>query len=272
MKSIEKKISSAPTCCGVYLFRDSRNRIIYIGKAKNLRTRLRSYTGAASGLDVRKREMLKTVHDLSFIITDNELEALALEANLIKQNRPKYNIILRDDKDYPYIRIDLNQYWPRIEVVRRIGRDNSLYFGPYIPASGLRETLSLIRRHFNIRPCRYSTLEHVKPCVQYQMGRCPAPCGRLISRETYMKSVDEVIDFLKGKGRALLDTLRKQMQGYSKKEMFEDAAKTRDRIAAIEKIWDSQRVVAPGLGEIDVVGLAGKGNDKIGRASCRERV
>ncbi len=259
--TITEKIKTAPTTFGVYLFKDSNNRIIYIGKAKNLRSRLKSYTGNVSGLDFRKQKMVQTAKDVSFIVTDNELEALALEANLIKQNHPKYNVLLRDDKNYPYIRIDLSEEWPRVEVVRRIKKDKALHFGPYIPAAGLKETLSFIRRYFNIRPCRYSLLEHMKPCVQYQMGRCPAPCGDLISQNEYMKYVREVISFLQGKNKGLLDTLTKNMRRLSDTQEYEEAAKIRDRIQAIEKIWDKQKVVSPRMGEIDVIGLYNKGKD-----------
>ncbi len=259
--TIKDKIASAPTTYGVYLFKDSLNRVIYIGKAKNLRSRLKSYIGNISGLDHRKQKMVRTAHDVNCIVTDNELEALALEANLIKQNRPKYNVLLRDDKNYPYIRIDLNEEWPRIEVVRRIRKDKALHFGPYIPAGGLRETFALIRRHFNIRPCRYSVLENIKPCVQYQMDRCPAPCGGRISRDEYMDQVNEVINFLQGKNKDLLKDLHRQMRSYSSREMYEEAAKVRNRISAIEQIWDSQKVVAPRLGEIDIMGHIDKGKN-----------
>jgi len=257
---IMEKIKTAPASCGVYIFKDARSRILYVGKARNLRNRLRNYL-SAERLEFRKQQMIASARDVSFIITDSELEALALEANLIKQNRPPYNIVLRDDKNYPYIRIDLQEEWPRIEVVRRIRRDRALYFGPYIPASGLRQTLSFIRRYFGIRPCRYARLDRTGPCVQYQMGHCPAPCGRLVSREKYLKNVEEVIAFLKGKRKDLVEILRKRMHELSGKQMFEEAAKLRDRIAAIEKIWDSQKVVAPGLGEMDIAGLAVKEKD-----------
>ncbi len=259
--SIKDKISSAPTKPGVYLFKDPKGRIIYIGKAKNLRSRLKSYVSGTSGLDARKLKMVESARDVSYLLTDNELEALALEANLIKQNRPKFNVVLRDDKNYPYIRIDLNEEWPRIEVVRRVGSDKALYFGPYIPAGGLRETLSFIRKYFDLRPCRYSSMQRVKPCVQYQMGRCPAPCDGKVTREQYMSYVDEVVNFLRGKSKQLLGVLRAQMHEYSEREMYEEAARTRDRILAIEKIWDSQKVVSPRLDDIDVIGMDMRAND-----------
>jgi excinuclease ABC subunit C len=260
-KSLEEKIGSAPTVPGVYILKNAQGRPIYIGKAKNIRNRLKSYLAAYPGLDMRKQEMINTARDVSFLVTQNELEALALEANLIKQNRPKFNVVLRDDKNYPYLRIDLGEEWPYLEIVRRIKKDDALYFGPYIPATGMHETLALIRKFFNIRFCRYQLSKEMRPCVQHQMGRCPAPCARLVSREEYMKAVEEVISFLKGRNKGLLDLLRKEMHNLSDRQMFEEAAKVRDRIGAIEKIWESQKVVSPRLGEMDVIGHHGKGKD-----------
>lgn len=260
-QTLEQKITSAPDSPGVYLFRDKRNRPIYIGKAKNIRKRLRSYMSMTVGLDIRKREMVNTAADVTYIITANELEALALEANLIKQDRPKYNILLRDDKNYPYLRIDLRDEWPYLEIVRRVKKDGALYFGPYIPAGAMHETLALIRKYFYLRLCKYDLSKIERPCVQHQMGRCLAPCSGIISRESYMDAVNNVILFLKGKDKRLLDLLKNQMAGLSRKEMYEEAATVRDRIAAIEAIWEKQKVVSPRLGEMDVIGYAVKGND-----------
>jgi len=253
-RELEEKISSAPVAPGVYVFRDAASQPIYIGKAKSLRSRLKSYVSHTAGLDARKREMVSTAADVSYIVTASELEALALEANLIKQDRPKYNVVLRDDKNYPYLRIDAGERWPHVEVVRRFRKDGALYFGPYIPASGLHETLSLIRKHFGMRLCKYNLSREMRPCVHYQMGRCPAPCANLVSREEYARAVAEVVNFLKGKNRGMLERLRSQMQALSDRQMYEEAAKVRDRIGAIERIWDSQRVIAPRLGEADVIG------------------
>ncbi|MGE5894411.1 MAG: excinuclease ABC subunit UvrC [bacterium] len=256
-----EKIFTAPTSPGVYLFKNALNKPVYVGKAKNIRNRLKSYLASSRGLDIRKQEMIRSAKDVSFIVTENELEALALEANLIKQNKPRYNVILRDDKNYPYLRIDLTEEWPHLEIVRRIKKDRALYFGPYIPASGMHETLALIRKFFRVRLCRYSLTREMRPCVQYQMGRCPAPCANLVSKEEYEKTVDEVISFLKGRNKGLLDLLRKEMQTLSERQMYEEAAEVRDRIQAIEKIWDSQKVVSPRINEMDIIGYHVKAPD-----------
>ncbi|MGW8273295.1 MAG: GIY-YIG nuclease family protein, partial [Thermodesulfovibrionales bacterium] len=166
-RDLAEKIAAAPATPGVYVFRNAAGQVIYVGKAKSLKNRLKSYTSRSGGLDARKREMVSSAADLSYIVTANELEALALEANLIKQDRPKYNVVLRDDKNYPYLRIDPGERWPHVEVVRRFKKDGALYFGPYIPASGLHETLSLIRKHFGIRLCKYNLAREMRPCVHY---------------------------------------------------------------------------------------------------------
>jgi len=254
-------IEDAPTSFGVYIFKDKRKRPLYIGKAKNIRKRLRSYFAQGATLDLRKQEMVHLAHDISYIVTENELEALALEANLIKQDRPKYNILLRDDKNYPYLRIDMNDEWPFLEVVRKLRNDGALYFGPYIPAGAMHETLALIRKYFTVRLCKYDLSRVSRPCVQHQMGKCLAPCAGNVSRNEYMKAVEDTISFLKGKDKRFLSLLREQMLHLSEQEMYEEAALVRDRIAAIERIWDKQKVVSPRLGETDVIGISVKGNN-----------
>ncbi len=256
-----EKIKTIPESPGVYIFKDAMGRILYIGKARNLRNRVKSYFTSTERLDPRRRNMVSKIKDISFTVTDTELEALALEANLIKQNRPRYNIILRDDKNYPYLRLGIKDNWPALEVVRKVSRDGAMYFGPFIPASSVWETLSFIRKHFNIRPCRYSLDRPMRPCVQYQMKRCPAPCAGLIDREEYMKSVKEVERFLKGERRELLFELSKRMELLSEELRFEEAVQVRDRIKAIERSLQNQKVVAPELGDMDVVALYQEGRD-----------
>jgi excinuclease ABC subunit C len=253
--SIREKLSSVPRRPGVYIFKGPKERVLYVGKAKDLRSRLGSYFQKGVSLDPRKTSMVRSVQDFSFIVTDSEFEALALEANLIKQYRPRFNVILRDDKNYPYLKLTVKEEWPRLEVVRRIQKDGSLYFGPYVPAGGMWESLAFIRRHFNIRPCRYRLDRPMKPCIQYQMGRCPAPCDGLISKEDYMKAVEEVVLFLKGQKSELLEELEAKMKMLSEDLRFEEAAKIRDRMNAISKAWERQKVIAPELGDLDVVGL-----------------
>jgi excinuclease ABC subunit C len=250
-----EKLTAVPQKPGVYIFKNEKERVIYVGKAKDLRSRIRSYFQKSTRLDPRKDTMVKNVKDFSYIATDNELEALALEANLIKQYRPKFNVILRDDKNYPYLKLTVNEEWPRLEVVRKIKKDGALYFGPYVPAGSMWEALAFIRRNFLIRGCNYLLDKPMRPCIQYQMGRCPAPCDGKITREEYLKLVDEVIHFLRGEKKDLLQDLEKKMQRFSEEMRYEEAARIRDRIKALQRAWESQKVVAPELGDIDVINL-----------------
>lgn len=248
------ELSRIPCKPGVYIFKGTKEKVLYIGKAKNLRNRLRSYFQDSASLEPRKAAMVRMVKDFSYIVTSNELEALILEANLIKQYKPKFNIILRDDKNYPYVKITTAEEWPKIEVVRRIKKDGNLYFGPYVPAQAMWEALAFIRKNFLIRTCGYALDKPMRPCVQYQMKRCSAPCAGLISRKEYMKIVDEVILFLKGEKRELLRMLEDRMHTLSDDMRFEEAAMIRDRIFRLQRVFESQKVIAPELGDIDVIG------------------
>lgn len=248
------ELSKIPHKPGVYIFKAAKERVLYVGKAKNLKNRMRSYFLDSANLELRKAAMVRQVRDFSCIVTDNELEALILEANLIKQYKPKFNIILRDDKNYPYIKITTTEEWPRVEVVRKIKKDNNFYFGPYVPAQAMWEAIAFIRRNFLIRTCRYSLDKIMRPCVQHQMKRCSAPCAGLVSKEEYEKIVDEVMLFLKGEKRELLRNLEDRMQTFSEDMRFEDAAKIRDRIFKLQLALESQKVVSPELGDIDVIG------------------
>jgi excinuclease ABC subunit C len=249
------KLSSVPSKPGAYIFRDARDKVLYVGKAKNLRNRLRSYYQRSSQLDRRKTAMMRDVRDFSCVVTTNELEAFVLEANLIKQYKPRFNVVLRDDKNYPYLKLTVNEEWPRLEIVRRIKKDGALYFGPYVPAGSMWETLAFIRRNFQIRDCNYSLEREMRPCIQYQMGKCVAPCAGHISREDYLKLVDDIRLFLRGGKKELIEGLARKMLKLSEEMRFEEAATIRDRIKAIERAWESQKIVAPELGDIDVIGF-----------------
>ncbi|MDA8339196.1 MAG: excinuclease ABC subunit UvrC, partial [Nitrospiraceae bacterium] len=255
------ELSKVPRKPGVYIFKGMKEKVLYVGKAKNLRNRLRSYFQDSAGLDPRKAAMVKMIKGFSYIATDNELEALILEANLIKQYKPRFNIILRDDKNYPYIRLTITEEWPRIEVIRRIKKDGNFYFGPYVPAQAMWEAITFIRRNFLIRTCGYSLDKPMRPCVQYQMKRCSAPCAGLISRGEYKKIIDDVILFLKGEKRELLHRLEERMQKLADEMRFEDAAKIRDRVFKLQRAFESQKVVSPELGDIDVIGYCREGDD-----------
>jgi len=256
-----QRLSSIPSKPGVYVFNDTRQKVLYVGKAKNLRNRIRSYFQKKSVLDPRKASMMKGVHDFSYIVTANELEAFVLEANLIKQYKPRFNIILRDDKNYPYLKLTVQEEWPGIEVVRKITKDGALYFGPYVPAGALWDILAFIRKSFQLRDCRFSFNKPMKPCIQHQMGRCVAPCAGYVSREEYAKLVDEIRLFLSGEKKDLIDSLEKKMLKLSQEMKYEEAAGIRDRIRAIERAMESQKIVAPELGDIDVIGFYQEGND-----------
>ncbi|MBI4824749.1 MAG: excinuclease ABC subunit UvrC [Nitrospirae bacterium] len=259
-ESVIERLASVPQKPGVYTFKSTKERVIYVGKAKNLRNRLKSYF---RGLDIRKTAMMGGVKNFSFIVTANELEAFVLEANLIKQYKPKFNIVLRDDKNYPYIKLRLKEEWPTLEVVRKIKKDGSLYFGPYVPSGSMWTALSFIRRNFNIRPCRYKLDKPMRPCIQYQMGRCPAPCAGYISRQEYMKAVDEVTLFLKGERKELIKGLERKMQVLSDEMRYEDAGRIRDRLNSLKRVWESQKVVSPELGDMDVIGSYTENKDSV---------
>ncbi len=250
-----ERLSDIPDKPGVYMFKDENKTVLYVGKAKGLRSRVRSYFQKSSHLDERKAAMVKIVKDFEYTVTGNELEAFVLEANLIKQFRPRYNILLRDDKSYPYLKLTLSEQWPRLEVVRRIKKDGSKYYGPYVPSGDMWNILSFIRNTFKLPTCHYSFDRRIRPCIQHQIQKCSAPCDGRIDHDEYMKMIHEIRLLLEGKNRNLLDFLGKRMQGFSDELRFEEAAVLRDRINAIQKISESQKVVAPELGDVDVIGL-----------------
>jgi excinuclease ABC subunit C len=212
---VQKKLQQVPSSPGIYLMKGARERVIYVGKAKNLKNRLRSYFQNSASLDLRKTQMVKDTKDFDYVVTKNELEALVLEANLIKRTKPRYNIILRDDKNYPYLKVTVNEQWPRIEVTRRFARDGALYFGPYVPAGSMWETLKFMRRFFQLPTCRYNLEKPFRPCIQYQIGRCVAPCRESrrseSDRKKYMEIVKEVRLFLMGEKKEIVSILQKRM-------------------------------------------------------------
>ena len=257
--NIKDKLQQVPTSPGIYIMKGTKERVLYVGKAVNLRSRMRSYFQDSASLDARKSKMVREVRDFEYVVTKNELEALVLEANFIKRAKPPYNIILRDDKNYPYLRLTVNEEWPRLEVVRRIKKDGALYFGPYVPSGPMREMINFIRRNFPVRMCRYDLRKSFRPCVQFQMNRCLAPCSKDLRTEEdrvrYLGVVDDVRAFIQGEQKGFLEDLNTRMLKLSNEEKYEKAAVIRDRLRAFERAWESQRVIAPELGDLDVVGL-----------------
>src|SRR5690606_25588894 len=229
-----------PHAPGCYLMRDRRGRIIYIGKAKDLKARVRSYFAVSSG-DPRAfvKRLPHILGDIETIITANEKEALILENTLIKTHKPRYNVRLKDDKNFLSLRIDTKAPWPRVEIVRKVREDGARYFGPYHSSHSVRQTLQVLNKHFMLRTCQDSVLANrSRPCLQYQIKRCPAPCVFVLDRDEYMGHVRETILFLEGKGDELIRRLRERMLAASEEMEFELAARYRDQIQSIEKVLE----------------------------------
>ena len=250
---LDQKLSHLPDKPGVYLWKDSQGRIIYVGKAINLRNRVRSYMQSGRHQSPKVRAMVSRIADLEYIITASEMEALILECNLIKQHRPKYNISLRDDKSYPYIKVTLAEEYPRVYVTRKVLKDGSRYFGPYTDAGAVHETIRLLRKLFPLRSCRQ--LDARRPCLQYHIKRCLAPCAGNVSAQTYAEMIQSVLLFLEGRSDYVAKNIRQQMTKAAADLEFERAARLRDQLAAIDKVREKQNIIT-GSGDQDAVGLA----------------
>ena len=255
---VNKFLKGVSTSSGVYIMKGANNSPLYIGKAKNLRNRLRSYF-RPSGLSHRIEVVMQQVVDIETIVTRTETEALLLENNLIKSSKPHYNINLRDDKSYPYIRLDDSHEFPKLGFYRGSRKEPGRYFGPFSSAAAVRETLSQLQKVFPVRQCRDSFFRHrSRPCLQYQIQRCTAPCVGLVRRESYMEDVDQVINFLMGKNHDLNELLMKRMEDSAAVQDFETAAKYRDRISAIQRLREYQSVEG-GTTDVDVISAVSSG-------------
>ena len=255
MELSPERLREIPEAPGVYLFKDPRGEVLYVGKAKNLRRRLASYLTPTTP---KVRQMLLRAADLETFITRNEKEALILEANLIKKHRPRYNVILRDDKAYPLLRISLADKFPRLMVVRRRRKgDKALYFGPYPSAGALRQTVKLLTRFFPLRRCSNAEMaRRTRPCLYYEIGKCAAPCTGRVKPEDYRKIVEGAVAFLEGRAGDLLSRLRKEMEEAAERLEFERAARLRDRIRALERILEAQAAVLPEEKDLDAFSLS----------------
>ncbi len=251
-----QKIRTLPTSPGVYLYRNSEGAVIYVGKAKNLRARVRNYFAEGRIEDAKTDSLLREAVDLEFIVVANDKEALALENNLIKQKKPRFNILLRDDKTYPYIKLTLGERFPRVFVTRRLKKDGSLYFGPYFPANLAYRIVDLIHRYFLIPSCTVDLRRyHPRPCLQYYIGRCLGPCVEgLTTPERYQEAVRDVRLFLEGRQTELSRSLRDRMAKAAQEQQYELAAKYRDLISTVEDLQDRQRIAAAGGSDADVFG------------------
>jgi excinuclease ABC subunit C len=258
-EQIEAQLKRVPAAPGVYLFRDEAGSVLYVGKAKTLRPRVRSYFQAGSS-DTRQgiRAMANRVETIETIVTSSEVEALHLEQNLVKRHRPPFNVRLRDDKSFPYIAVTVEDDYPRVMFTRERHRRGVWYFGPFANAKKVRETLDVLNRVFRYRPCegpqpgRHSGI----PCLDYHIERCHAPCVGYISKEDYREVIDQVIEFLSGDDRPIRRRLEQEMREAAADERFEDAARYRNRLHAIERLSERQAVERPAAGSFDVIGVA----------------
>lgn len=251
-----------PQGSGVYLFKDKSGKILYIGKAKNLNKRIYSYFSKCSNQPYKLSLLLKGAHKIDHIETATEKEALILEGNLIKKYRPKYNVMLKDDANYPLLKLDINNRYPRLIIVRRMKNDGALYFGPFTSASAVRSTLRLIGPIFPLRKCATKEIpKRSRPCLNYQLGRCLAPCCFDVSVEDYQEIVDQVKLFLEGRSKQLISKLRKVMQKAAKELNFEKSARIRDQIRAVEKTVERQTMVSAAMKDQDIIGLSCHDNE-----------
>jgi excinuclease ABC subunit C len=254
--TVEAKLKRIPQGPGVYLYKDAESQTIYVGKAKSLRNRVRTYFQESRNLDERKDQMMDAIEDLEFIMTDTEGEALALENNLIKQHKPKYNILLRDDKTYPFIKLSVNERFPRAIITRRIRKDGALYYGPFFPAGLARKTLKLIERYFLIRNCNIQIDgKRPRPCLQHYIHRCLGPCVEgLTSYEQYQEAAKDVKLLLEGRNNDLIVRLQARMEEAAAGEQYELAAHYRDAIQTMETLAERQKMAVMGYDDIDIFG------------------
>ncbi len=250
----EEKLKSLPDKPGVYLMLSKSGEIIYVGKATSLKNRVRSYFREGN-VPVKVLSMVQHINDIDYIVTDTEVEALILECNLIKKHRPKYNVVLKDDKTYPYIKITLNEPFPKIVITRRVKKDGAKYFGPYTSSGSMNETIKLLRRLFPLRTCNNMDKQS-RPCLNYHIKRCLAPCAGKVSSKDYKEMIDEIILFLEGKQERVIKNLKDKMEKSAENLEFEKAAELRDQIKAVEKVLEKQKIVNATEEDQDVVAFA----------------
>ena len=258
--SLHSKLDHLPGNPGVYLFKDGQGEILYIGKAAVLADRVRSYFQKGSDHSPKTSLLVSQIADLETMVTRSELEALILESNLVKRHKPRFNVVLRDDKQYPYVRLPIKEDFPRLSIVRRVVKDGALYYGPYTPVNALRETLKVIKQAFPLATCSIDidgTAD--RACIEFEIKRCMAPCTGNQSKEAYHQIVKQVRHFLEGRDHELLDDLRAKMESAADREEFEEAARLRDRLFKIGRMLEKQRITQTSATDQDVIGLARQG-------------
>jgi excinuclease ABC subunit C len=257
---LQSKLDHLPSKPGVYLFKSSKGEILYIGKAAVLADRVRSYFQRGADSTPKTSLLVGQIADLETMVTRSVLEALILESNLVKRHRPRFNVVLRDDKQYPYLRLPVKENFPRLSIVRRVQKDGALYYGPYTPAGALRETLKVIKKVFPLATCNIEIDGKAeRACIEFEIKRCMAPCTGNQTRDEYHQIVKQVRQFLEGRDTELLDDIRSQMEATADREDFEEAARLRDRLFKIERTLEKQRITQTSSTDQDVIGLARQG-------------
>lgn len=263
---IQEELKKLPGKPGVYIMHDAKDTIIYIGKAISLKNRVRQYFQSSRNLGVKKEQMVQQIARFEYIITDSELEALVLECNLIKEHRPKYNTMLKDDKTYPYVKVTVNEEYPRVLFSRSMKKDKAKYFGPYTSAGAVKESLELIRKLYHVRTCNRSLPKDIgkdRPCLYYHIKQCKAPCQGYISQEEYAKQIEGVLDFLNGEYKKLAKELEKKMLQASEEMRFEEAAEYRDLMQNLERIGERQKITGSQGEDKDVIAMASDEEDAV---------
>ena len=260
--TLSEQLKATPTNPGVYIMKDSQGEVLYVGKAARLRHRLQSYFGSTANMEPRIRQLVTRISDFEFIVTQSETEALILENTLIKRYLPRYNARLKDDKTYPYLKIGLNEEFPQVYITRRVANDGARYFGPYASAGSVRKTMDLLKKLFPYRSCtRTITGKDPRPCLEYYINRCVAPCIGAVDKEEYRRVVGQVVLFMEGRTEEVVKDLRQRMDEAAEHLEFERAALLRDQLQAIERITERQKVVSMDMEDQDVIALA-RGRDE----------
>jgi len=256
-RPLAAKLGALPAKPGVYLFKDKDSKVIYVGKAANLKSRVRSYFGTPSNLPSKTQRLVSNIQDLELVVTGSEQEALILECDMIKKHTPRYNASLKDNKTFPYLKVDISEDWPGVRITRRVQKDGARYFGPFASAGSVRKTLRLIKKIFPYRSCsKRIDGKDKRPCLDYYIHQCLGPCIGAVEKDEYREVINQVILFLQGKQELILRELSAKMKAAAQQLQFERAALLRDQIDAIEKVIEGQRIAITLQGEKDIIGLA----------------
>lgn len=264
--NIQEELKKLPGKPGVYLMHDEKDAIIYVGKAISLKNRVRQYFQSSRNKGAKIEQMVTHISRFEYIVTDSELEALVLECNLIKEHRPKYNTMLMDDKSYPFIKVTVNEPFPRVMLARQMKKDKAKYFGPYTSAGAVKDTIELIRKLYHIRSCNRSLPKDIgkeRPCLNYHIHQCQAPCQGYISQEEYRKSIDEVVRFLNGHYDLVLKELEEKMMAASDSLEFEKAIEYRELLTSVQKVAQKQKITDTAGDDRDIIAMASEGEDAV---------